>query len=375
MRIKRFQARTFREALDLVKREMGQDAVILSTEERKGPPPGVEVAAAVDYDRLDDLANGASRAPESAPVPSPPPAACSRDGCGVTRAELACLTESIIGAVRAEFASMRSLVESEREPAGSAACGPARDVLRFLERRGVRREHAARLCRGSASPRDVLKKLAAEIAVRGEDPAGRRAIMLVGPTGSGKTTTVAKLAAAAGRAGRKAAVVTLDTYRIGAVEQARIYARALGIPLEVARSAGEVAAAVGRLADRDAVFIDTTGRNPSTGAFLQELAPVYESGLPVETHLVLCANSDHEFLEAACRRYGRLPIDCVGITKADEMPRPGAIFNIMALCRKPIAYVTTGQTVPTDIEFPTRERLAAMILAREPFPAAAGTVA
>jgi flagellar biosynthesis protein FlhF len=190
--------------------------------------------------------------------------------------------------------------------------------------------------------------------------------MLIGPTGVGKTTTIAKLAAAATQVGKRAAIVSLDGYRIGALEQIRIYSKIMGIPLEIAPDARRVKACVARHADKDIVFIDTTGRNPMSGTFLSELSPIYEAGVPVETHLLISATCDYDFLEGAWKAYSRLPVDYVGVTKVDEAVRYGALYNVAALCGKPIAYLTTGQTVPGDISFPSRKKVLQMVLTENP---------
>lgn len=368
MKVRRFQAKTFGEALALVRRELGEDAVILSSEERKGKGQGVEVSAAVDYDL-------AASSFSQAAAPPRRPGRASSHASSADSVALREVADTLAQTIRTELRSLRALVEEAFPNGGPALAPQAGEVLRFLEEKGIRREHALRLCSGSGTPAGVLARMVSELAVRDPKAGGRRAVMLVGPTGVGKTTTVAKLAAAAAGGGRRAALVSLDTYRIGAIEQVRIFARILGIPLSVARDAGEVREIFARHSDCDVLFIDTTGRNPSTGTFLAEVASVYEAGVPVETHLVLSANSDYDFLAETCRRFGKLPVDFVGITKADEAVRRGAIYNIFALCRKPVAYVTTGQTVPCDIEFPTRERLAALILSRDPFRKAARSVA
>lgn len=367
MKIKTFHARSFREALAQVKRELGEDAVILSSREQKGLPPSVHVEAAVDFE-AGEAAGPRRPEPAVAPVPAveaPPLRPAAAEPLPET-GELVRLRRAL-SEVRAEMGSIRECLELVQAEAADAALPPAkRDVLRFLKGRGVREEHARKLCGRVAGLTEVPRAMLDGVTVRegGREPG--KAVMLIGPTGVGKTTTIAKLAAEATRAGSRVAVVSLDGYRIGALEQIRIYSKIMGIPLEIAPDARRVKACVDRHADKDVVFIDTTGRNPMSGAFLSELSPVYEAGVPVETHLLISATCDYEFLEGAWRAYSRLPVDCVGITKVDEAVRYGALYNVAALCGKPIAYLTTGQTVPGDITFPSRKKLLQMVLTENP---------
>jgi flagellar biosynthesis protein FlhF len=371
MKIKTFRANTFREALALVKKEMGEDAVILSTEERKGFRPSVEVAAAVDYEAGEAATPRVAIPSWATPIarpPAPPPPVFEQE-------EIRQLKHTLTE-FKAEMGSIRELLEDTRTGTEADRLPPGkRDVLRFLKVRGVREEHARGICNTANNVKEIPGAMAAGVAVRGGNGGGKRTVVLVGPTGVGKTTTVAKLAAAAIRAGKRVAIVSLDGYRIGAIEQVRIYAKIMGVPLEVVPDAARIKACLAAHADKDVVFIDTTGRNPLGGAFLSELAPLYESGVPVETHLLVSATSDYDFLERAWKSYERLPVDCVGVTKVDEAVRYGALYNVSALCGKPIAYLTNGQTVPGDIVFPTREKVLRMILLEDPAGAAPAAAA
>lgn len=366
MKIKTFRANTFGEALALVKKEMGEDAVILSTGEKKGIRPSVEVAAAVDHEAREAATPRTAVPSWATPVlpPSRPPSPV------LEQEEIRQLKHTItefkaeVGSIRELLEDTRSGKEADRLPVGK------RDVLRFLKVRGVREEHARVICNTANNVKEIPMAMAPGVSVREGDAAGKKAVVLVGPTGVGKTTTVAKLAAAAIKARKRVAIVSLDSYRIGAIEQVRIYAKIMGVPLEVVPDARQIRACLARHADKDVVFIDTTGCNPLGGAFLSELAPLYESGVPVETHLLVSATSDYDFLDRAWKSYARLPVDCVGVTKVDEAVRYGALYNVSALCGKPIAYLTNGQTVPGDIVFPTREKVLRMILLEGPAVAA-----
>jgi flagellar biosynthesis protein FlhF len=362
MKIKTFRAKSFREALAQVKREMGDDAVILSSVEGKGLPPSVEVEAAVDY----EIGEASSpRLPDpvpAAPIVRPSP---ERDPLPET-GEMGQLRQALTE-VRAEVGSIREYLEATQAEAAEASLSPAkRDVLRYLRGRGVREEHARQLCGRAECLKEIPRAMLEDVTVREAPLESGRAVMLIGPTGVGKTTTIAKLAAAATQVGKRAAIVSLDSYRIGALEQIRIYSKIMGIPLEIAPDARRVKACVARHADKDVVFIDTTGRNPMSGTFLSELSPIYEAGVPVETHLLISATCDYDFLEGAWKAYSRLPVDYVGVTKVDEAVRYGALYNVAALCGKPIAYLTTGQTVPGDISFPSRKKVLQMVLTENP---------
>ncbi|MBS1244742.1 MAG: hypothetical protein H6R41_1279 [Deltaproteobacteria bacterium] len=362
MKIKTFHARSFREALAQVKKEMGEDAVILSSREQKGLPPTVRVEAAVDYE-VEEAAS--PRRPDPAPEEAPPRISAEREPLPES-GEMGQLRRALTE-VRAEVGSIREYLETAQAEAADANLPAAkREVLRFLKGRGVREEHARNLCGRVAGLTEVPRAMLEGVTVREGGQESNKAVMLIGPTGVGKTTTIAKLAAAATQVGKRAAIVSLDGYRIGALEQIRIYSKIMGIPLEIAPDARRVKACVARHADKDVVFIDTTGRNPMSGTFLSELSPIYEAGVPVETHLLISATCDYDFLEGAWKAYSRLPVDCVGITKIDEAVRYGALYNVAALCGKPIAYLTTGQTVPGDITFPSRKKVLQMVLTENP---------
>jgi len=362
MKIKTFRAKSFREALAQVKREMGDDAVILSSLESKGLPPSVQVEAAVDYE-IEEASS--PRLPD--PVPAAPIVRPSPEGDPLPETGEMGQLRRALTEVRAEVGSIREYLEAAQAEAAEASLSPAkRDVLRYLRGRGVREEHARHLCGRAECLNEVPRAMLEDVTVRETPLESGRAVMLIGPTGVGKTTTIAKLAAAATQVGKRAAIVSLDSYRIGALEQIRIYSKIMGIPLEIAPDARRVQACVARHADKDVVFIDTTGRNPMSGAFLSELTPIYEAGVPVETHLLISATCDYDFLEGAWKAYSRLPVDYVGVTKVDEAVRYGALYNVAALCGKPIAYLTTGQPVPGDISFPSRKKVLQMVLTENP---------
>jgi flagellar biosynthesis protein FlhF len=378
MKIKKFTARTFSEALTLVKKELSRDAVILSTEEKKGLRPHVEVTAAVDYEAAEgsiqssgfsvqrDAMNSKREAQNQKhtvqnpklepPLPARTPTPYHAMGnCDDGVAEL-----------RTEISSLRSMLESMKNN-GYEVSLPVkkRAVLNYLRERSISELFALRLCDKTRDLSDIPLLLSADIKVKRNDLT-RKAVMMIGPTGVGKTTTIAKLSAQAVKAGKKAAIINLDTYRIGAMEQVRIYARILGIPLASATNSAEFKDCLQKFtAERDVVFIDTMGKNPRDEAYIADIAGFCSLDIPIELHLLMSAGADDESMIEAYRSYRRLPIDYLDFSKVDEAVRFGSLYNLLLTYQKPVAWLTTGQRVPGDIEQATVKRLASLIMTKE----------
>ena len=364
MKMKTFQAKTFHEALAQVKKELGDDAVILSSTEKKGQLNPVVVEAAVDYE-VGDVPVPRQMETAARPVLAKAAAPPADDEILQGGAEVIQLRRALTE-MCAEVGTIRGYLETVKADAEEVSLSPEkRDALRFLKERGVREEYARELCGRVNGLTDIPRAMLDKVNVRKGGWDACKVVMMIGPTGVGKTTTIAKLAAAT-RASLRTAIISLDNYRIGALEQIRIYSKIMGVPLEIATDARRVKSCLERHADKDVIFIDTTGRNPLNAAFLDELLPVYETGVPVETHLLVSATCDYAFLEQAWKAYSRLPVDCIGITKADEAVQYGAFYNAAALCGKPVSCITTGQTVPGDIMFPNCKKLLQMVLTENP---------
>jgi flagellar biosynthesis protein FlhF len=194
----------------------------------------------------------------------------------------------------------------------------------------------------------------------------RRVVALVGPTGVGKTTTVAKLAANFKLVhGLRVGLVTVDTYRIAAVEQLKTYAEIIDLPLAVANDPGQMSQAIDELGAVDMVFIDTAGRSPRDEVKIRELADFMAQARPDEVHLVLSAGAGERTLISAVERFAQVRADRLILTKLDEAGGLGAILGLLGQANRPVSYLTTGQAVPDDIEPADRKRLARLVLGLE----------
>lgn len=192
---------------------------------------------------------------------------------------------------------------------------------------------------------------------------GPRIIALVGPTGVGKTTTIAKLAAHyALREGHRAALITIDNFRVGAVEQLKTYSRIMGVPVEVAATPAELEAAIELHSDKELILIDTAGRSHKDSEKIEELKGFLESRFAIEIHLCLAATTRDREVQEVVERFGVLPVSRVIFTKLDESESYGSIVNAHLRTKFPLSYFTTGQRVPEDLEIATPGRLAGLVL-------------
>lgn len=175
-------------------------------------------------------------------------------------------------------------------------------------------------------------------------------IAFVGPTGVGKTTTLAKLAASKlSRGTRSIALITIDTYRIAAVEQLRVYGEIMNLPVEVVISPEQLEAALLKHRDCELILIDTAGRSPRDDFSINELATFFKPELNIESHLVLSATSRESELIDTIERFNKLDIYATIYTKLDECSSLGALLNVQTRNHSPIACLTNGQRVPEDL--------------------------
>ncbi len=199
--------------------------------------------------------------------------------------------------------------------------------------------------------------------------AGRRPhiVVLAGPTGSGKTTTLAKLAARWSLDRKlKVGLITTDTFRIAAVDQIREYATLLGLDLRVAFSAGEAARAAQSLADRDVILVDTPGRNHYDQAGLLGLRGVLQGMGAVTVLMLVPATADRRNVAEIMESFEVLNFNYLVITKVDETRHYELLTAAAAHSACPVAFITNGQRVPQDIRPAALDELVEMLVPEEP---------
>lgn len=397
MHIRRFEAPTLQEALGRVKQELGPDALVLShrSVRRDGGwfgwfgRPVVEVVAALDREPLRETE---SAPPRVAPDPSWRSLSLTKALVDPLEAEVRSLRRSLeaLGAESSQRGLARELAELRRTVADLAtqvragSADPPDELTLRLESAGFSRRHARSLVEeatrraaeaereGSVLPAETARRLALHeiLAARLDgrmppprDRAGPRVSMLVGATGVGKTTTLAKLAARQEVHADAVALVTTDTYRVGADAQLRVFADRLGARFEVATSAEDLARRVERLGRRR-VFVDTAGRSPSDPHALPELHHCRERlGDDARVQLVLSANAGDATLRAELERFRGLGPQSLIVTKVDESENLAPVANLLLdEASPPLAWLATGQRVPEDLEVPDPEGLVVRML-------------
>lgn len=366
MSLRTYRAGTMKEALAQVRRDLGGGAVILGTREvRRRRMFGLGTRELVEVTASD----GPSAPAVSVSARSSGPAPALQAQFGEQLSRLHAMVEDLSKHGRIDHLlpdlpselvpTYAQLLEAEVPEV--LARRLVRHVADSLEPEQIHRGESVRaaLCDAVESCVPIAPPIAAVAGTR-------RVVALVGPTGVGKTTTVAKLAANFKLThGFRPGLVTVDTYRIAAVEQLRTYAEIISLPLAVANAPAEMRRAIDELGDVDLVLIDTAGRSPRDEVKIRELADFLAAAQPDEVHLVLSAVAGERSLRAAVERFSVVHADRLILTKLDEADGLGGVLSVLGQADRPVSYLTTGQAVPDDIEPANRTRLARLILGHE----------
>jgi flagellar biosynthesis protein FlhF len=409
MRIKKFTGATLKAATDVMKEELGGDAIVLAT--RKTTKGGVlhflgkeeyEVTGAIDEQPMKTsrafanqlaLAGGATPQKsenEDTTIGSLQKVAQQFEHRLKDKQALTGGNESLNAA--ADIHSLKNEVEGLKAIVNEVAIHLKYNKMPALP------EHLKNAYTRLIE-QDVDEKLAAEVTQKvyralGEDVLGnkhrvdeamiteiaslfppltkepsklkRKVVALVGPTGVGKTTTIAKLAAIHKLMYKQnVALITADTYRIGAIEQLKTFAAIADIPMEVVYAPSEMKRALVAYKGKDTVFIDTVGRSQRMKKDIVELSKFISAAQPDEVHLVLSASTGRRTLSEITENFSSIGPTRLIFSKTDEVGVYGQLANIAHQSRIPISHITTGQSVPDDIKVADNMQLAKMVFTGE----------
>jgi len=370
MKIKRYFATDMRQAIQMVRDAQGPDAVILSNRRVDG---GVEIVAAVDYDEsmvsqmaeqaplektpAQPVAEPRMAEPPSPPEPEPPQAASK------PKPNIEWSQDPALVAMREEIQMLRGILESQLNGLSWNTMKQQHPQRSKLLERLLQMGLNSSLCRKLADRvnyekdmnqnwRQVMSLLAAQLPVTHDDILNHGGIVaLVGPTGAGKTTSVAKLAAryTLRHGPNRVALVTTDSYRIGAHQQLRSYGQILGAPVHVAKDSADLKEILLSLRDKSLVLIDTAGMSQRDIRLSEQFNMLLQTGLPIRTYAVLSASSQRRTLEEVIRSFSKVELDGAILTKLDETAVLGEAISVVVENQLPVAYVSDGQRVPEDL--------------------------
>ncbi|MEN6458351.1 MAG: flagellar biosynthesis protein FlhF [Thermoguttaceae bacterium] len=384
MDLRTYRASSMHEALTLVRQELGPDAAVLHTREVRdrwlGILPGrrqVEVTASSGVNvpsRFPARVATAEPMPAARPVELPPsPIAGQRPGDDA----------KVSHQVRSQLSNLQAMVQDlcRRSRGNDQADWPehlfrlftdlldvevGEDLARELVERVRNDPRAAALTDPMMLKSRVAGLIESDIRTSGPirvTPGRCRLVALVGPTGVGKTTSIAKLAANFRlKEKRRVGLITVDTYRIAAVEQLRTYADIIDLPMHVVSTPREMRETVARMSHLDLVLLDTAGRSPKDEVRIQELRSFLAEAGADEVHLVLSSVAASRTLEQTAERFAAIGATALILTKLDESTGLGNVLPVLRSSGLPLSYLTDGQNVPDDIDVADAHRLSRWIL-------------
>lgn len=379
MKMKKYNAPSIAEAMKLIRADLGEDAVILNskvvvTKKYLGLVKNKSYEVVAGYDRVEkkstspvfspNFVNEPMHIPTVPVIPSTEPKMVSQ----VVRSDLPEDLVKEISDLKVMMQSMQRMsIQSQypdellpfvdslkQQELGEELITAISDEL-FMH---YKKDHTTfQWTEMQETAKDYLRKELNDLPISGLSYE-KKYINVLGPTGVGKTTTIAKMAARSVlEKKKKVGFITTDTYRIGAIEQLKTYAALLQAPVEIVYSAKDYKQAIQKLGHLDLIFIDTAGRNYKEVKYVNDLQGLINFDEHAESYLVLALTSKQKDLESVIEQFKDLKIEKFIFTKLDETNSIGTLFNLMIKYRKGLAYYTNGQEVPEDIEQPSIEGL------------------
>lgn len=386
MKIKRYMGKTTNEAMHKLKRELGTEAIILHTRKIKHPgllgffkKPLIEVVAA-----LDDEKNNHNTIPEAKSNKVQKNNYTNNLKPSEAKENFTINREDDVSNISTEISNIKKLLVdtiSNIESSKSSTENSLPDNLIYfrdkLVSNGVERHIAI----------DILSKISNKFNINNKDvdalsviikqyissylgePSpieldnNQKVVFFVGPTGVGKTTTLAKIAASFILKGKEnIGLITADTYRIAAVQQLKTYSEILNIPLKVLYEVEEIYSLLSNFKDKDIILVDTAGRSHKSKENMEQINALIDSVSNKEVYLVLNATTDISIIRSIVKQYDFIDNLKIIFTKIDESENIGVILNTKYYFNIPISYITIGQNVPEDIQIADIQQLSGILI-------------
>jgi flagellar biosynthesis protein FlhF len=390
MIIKRYLVSNMNEAMTRIRYELGIDAVIIS--QRKVRKPGfsgffsgklIEVTAAVDNSKKsekeatsekNEIQEGIDKLKkiiQNQPLQSDKVKADVIEDINSNKEDVKPETSKVEEKLLKEFAEMKSLIAEMATSSNKTTTTRKTKLQSTLEAADINEKNVKRIINSvknskedadeNTKLRNTIKKYVTVSKAKMEG-----IVVLVGPTGVGKTTTIAKLAGKLSLVDKKkVGLITVDTYRIGAVEQLRTYADIMNIPFKVVITLKEMENALNSMKECDVILVDTTGRSSKNSMQLSELRAFVEKTNSKNVNLVISSTTKEKDIDCIIEGFSILNYNNIIITKLDETTTYGSVINILDSAKKPLNFVTTGQNVPDDLKKLSADEVCKLVLGDE----------